>query len=175
MNADLNSFGFLATGTLSSFQSLDPGFNPNPMYALVHEPIYCTPRSGPANFSATRTLPAQFNATEPFLFTGEMVYKEAFDTYGSLKPLKKVGEILAAKDDWSELYDVEQLKKNEVPVYAAVYQKDMYVDIGYARETVELVKGAKSWESSVIFHNGIRTRSKEVLDAIWGLRDAVDD
>ena len=63
---------------------------PCPRAHLLHHP------QRPTDFSATCTLPDQFNATGPFLFTGKMVSKEAFDTYGSLTPVKRVGEILAA-------------------------------------------------------------------------------
>lgn len=173
MTADLNAWSTLTTGTLSSLESLHT-FTTNPLYALLHEPIYATPRSGAIGFSANDTLPQLFTATDPFLFTGEQVFPEAYQTHGRLAGLYPVAEILAKKEDWTELYDLEQLGKNKVPVYAAVYQQDMYVDIGFARETVELT-GAKSWESSVLFHNAVRVKSSVVLEALWNLREEIAD
>ena len=44
-------------------------------------------------------------------------------------------ELLAARDDWAPLYDLDRLAANEVPVAAAVYFDDMYVDSGLQLDT----------------------------------------
>lgn len=40
------------------------------------------------------------------------------EDYANLAPLKGVAEILAQDSNWCNLYDVEQLEKNEVKVTA---------------------------------------------------------
>ena len=45
-------------------------------------------------------------------------------------PLRETANILADKDDWPALYDLDQLARNEVPTFAAVYYEDMYVGPG---------------------------------------------
>ena len=58
-------------------------------------------------------------STEPLYFYGEMVFPDAFDDYVNLRPLKGAAEILASDINWGKLYDIEQLKRNEVKVSAA--------------------------------------------------------
>ena len=57
-----------------------------------------------------------------------MIYPWMFDVYPQLKPLKEAAEILAQDETWPRLYDAERLARNAVPVAAAVYYDDMYVD-----------------------------------------------
>lgn len=51
-----------------------------------------------------------------------------FDTDPALRPLRETAEELAARTDWRPLYDPARLAANEVPVAAAIYYDDMYVD-----------------------------------------------
>ena len=74
-----------------------------------------------------------------------MVYPWMFDQLETLKPLKEAAELLAGKEDWPHLYDASQLAKNTVPVAAAVYVEDMYVEFEYSRETLGLMPNAKAW------------------------------
>jgi hypothetical protein len=73
----------------------------------------------------TLTLP-QANAElphddKPVLFTGEMIFPWMFEDIAALRPLKPLADALAQADGWSKIYDSEVLKRNEVPVAAAVY------------------------------------------------------
>lgn len=97
-----------------------------------------------------------------------------FDTYPELKKLKTVGELLA-QESWGPLYDVDQLKKNEVPVYAATYFDDMYVDFELSSETARSIKGCKTFVTNAMYHNAVSAKSDEVLKAIFDLRDDVID
>lgn len=151
------------------------------VYALLHEACY-SPDSK-SNWSAHRLLekyPAFHHETtiadpsKPVFFTGEMIYPFMFDTWPELKKLKAVGEILA-QDPWGQLYDVEQLKKNEVPVYAATYFDDMYVDFNLSTETAKTIKGCKTYVTNAMYHNAISAKSDDVLKAVFELRDDVID
>ena len=103
-----------------------------------------------------------------------MIYPFMFDVYPELKKLKAVGEALA-QESWGKLYDVEQLGKNEVPVYAASYLDDMYVDFELSRETAGKIKGSKVYATNVMYHNAVSAKAEEVLKAVFELRDDVID
>ena len=83
--------------------------------------------------------------------------------------------MLAAFNEWPALYDQDQLRKNEVPVYAASYVEDMYVDYDFARDTAELVKGTKTFETNVMYHNAVRAKNEEVMQQLFALRDDTID
>ncbi|KAF2835872.1 alpha/beta-hydrolase [Patellaria atrata CBS 101060] len=173
-SSDLDQFGHIARKTLAMIEQSLP-FDDNIIYALLHEPIYC--QDFAPKWSAARIqekLFPQFNTTQtdnPFLFTAEMIFPEIFADSSELSKVSSVAELLAQYSSWPSLYDEEQLAKNEVPVYAAVYQHDMYVDYEYSKETVSKIKGAKTFETNVMYHNAISQRSDEVWKQLFALRD----
>jgi hypothetical protein len=163
-------------------------FDTNIIYAILHEAIYCDGPNDVSNWASDRVAreldlfswlssngSVSSNSSEPLLFAGENIFPFFFDTYPELIPLKGVANKLAAVDDWPHIYDKEQLAKNEVPVYAASYINDLYVDYEFAKDTANLVKGIKAWETNAIIHSGLRTNTEEVLTALFNLRDNVMD
>lgn len=64
-----------------------------------------------------------------------MVYPWQFEEDPALVPLRGAAEALAVRTDWPALYDLDRLAANEVPVVAAVYHDDMYVDREHALAT----------------------------------------
>ena len=101
-----------------------------PLFAL-QEYTYGQPGSGASTWAAERAMaqhPDFAEDHEPLLFTGEMFYSWMFDDIRALRPFKGAAELLATYDDWTPLYDLDRLAANEVPVFAAVYFDDMYVD-----------------------------------------------
>jgi len=56
----------------------------------------------------------------PIFFTGEMVYPWFAEDYATLSTLSEAANQLAAKADWTELYDVGVLKNTTVPVAAHI-------------------------------------------------------
>lgn len=147
-------------------------YETNPIYALLHESIYC--QNFASNWSAERMLAEfpQFNSGRsdgPILFTGEMIYPSMFDDYNYLKPLKSAAEILAQKTDWEPLYDTKVLHKNTIPVAAAVYYDDMYVEMMYSQETADAIGNCKIWVTNEYDHNGIRMDGDRVLERLFGM------
>lgn len=174
-DTDLTQFGHITRPTIMALEDSE-SFDSNVIYALLHEPIYCSGQA--SNWSAERMMSAypefQINTSPdgpPVYFTGEMIYPFMFDCYAELKKLKVVGEMLAKTDDWSTLYDWQQLAKNEVPVYAAAYYDDMYVDFDLAMETAGKIKGCKVFLTNTMYHNAIRAKCDEVVKGVWALRD----
>lgn len=84
-------------------------------------------------------------------------------------------KLLASYTDWPPLYDEWQLARNDVPLYAASYIEDMYVDFGLAQETARLVGGCKQWVTNVCFHDAVSSKTGEVMGGLLGLRDDVLD
>ncbi|MGC0327948.1 pimeloyl-ACP methyl ester carboxylesterase [Streptomyces sp. SAI-170] len=153
----------------------------HPLYALVHEAIYGQdPR--PTAWSAERVRAEfpQFDAAKtltgdgPLLFTGETVHPWMFDCDPSLRPLRETADLLAGRTDWTPLYDAARLAANEVPVAAAIYHDDMYVDTAHSLETARAIRGLRTWVTNEFEHDGVRAGGPKVLDRLLALvRDEV--
>ncbi|KAK5452905.1 hypothetical protein LTS15_007053 [Exophiala xenobiotica] len=174
---DIELFGGLTRPTLSAIEGMS-SFNDHPLYAVLHGSLYAQGR--PAGWAFDRVKDKFFpefrtglqkDRTEGPLFTGEVVFKHAFENHGELKQLVDVAEILETKQHWDKLYDLEQLRRNEVPVYAAIFVDDMYVDFEYSLETARMVKGCKTYVTNTLYHDALRSRTGEVLRALFELRD----
>lgn len=146
-------------------------FETNPIFALLHEAIYC--QAFASDWSAERVR-AEYPMFEPdpdqqILFTGEMIYPWMFDEYPQLQPLKAAADLLAIDDEWPHLYDVETLRKNTVPCVAAVYYNDMYVERAYSEETAADIRGLKLWITNQYEHNALRADGEALLDRLLAL------
>jgi pimeloyl-ACP methyl ester carboxylesterase len=140
-------------------------FARNPIYAILHEASYAD--GAATRWSAERVMPADY-ATRPELLTGEHVYPWMFEDYGALAPLREAAELLAAHE-WPRLYDPERLGTNHVPVAAAIYANDPYVERAFSEETAALIRGAHPWVTSEYEHNGLRADGDRVLGRLIDL------
>jgi len=171
---DLELFGRPTYKTLQIIES-KYSFDGNPIYAILHEPVYCQGHA--PKWSAARVLGkhAEFSwahvkslaDTEPIYFAGEMVFPDAFDDYVNLRPLKGTAEILANDSSWGPLYDIEQLRKNEVKVTAATYFNDLYVEFGLAQETASTIKNTEQYITNQLNHDGLVKDSKGVMKHLF--------
>lgn len=142
----------------------------NPLYALMHESIYGQGQaSGWAAWRVLAEHPEFHPEAEPLLLTGEMVYPWYFDQDAALKPLRPVAHLLAAKTDWKPLYDRVQLAANSVPVAAAVYRDDIYVDRDLSLETAAAVRGLQVWETADFHHDGIADDGEAIFGRLLGM------
>lgn len=142
----------------------------NPLYALVHESIYG--QGAATDWSAWRVLQEypQFKPeAEHPLLTGEMVYPWYFEEDPALVPLRETAELLANKADWPALYSPGQLAANTVPVAAAVYRDDIYVDRGLSLETAARVRGLRVWETAEFHHDGISDDGEGIFRRLLGM------
>lgn len=94
-----------------------------------------------------------------------------FEDYAELKKLTNLSKLVAETTEWPALYDEKQLAKNEVPVYAAVYMEDMYVDYEFSMDTARKIQGCKTFISNQMYHDAVRSRMDEVLRGVFALRD----
>ena len=175
VSTDVDLFGFVTKPTLHRIEATGP-FDNHVLYAVLHESIYCQ-EGGCSAWSARRMKPRESfsvelpSGDEGIVFKGEMVDSTDFDVYPELKALKEVAESIAKVDDWPDLYDIDQLKRNEVPVYSATYVDDMYVDFEFAQETAKIIKGTKTYVTNTMYHNALRSRTDELLKNLFALRD----
>ena len=142
----------------------------NPLYALMHESIYGQGEA--TDWAALRVLQdfPEFrpDAAEPLL-TGEMVYPWYFEQDPALRPLRDVAQLLAEKPDWKPLYIPERLASNTVPVAAAVYSEDIYVDRDLSLETASAVRGLQVWETADFHHDGIADDGEGIFGRLLGM------
>jgi pimeloyl-ACP methyl ester carboxylesterase len=134
-------------------------FARNPLYAVLQEA--CWADGGSTRWAAERLLPAEYEDDRE-LFAGEHVYPWMFEELVALAPLREAAEILAAHE-WTRLYDPERLAANEVPVAAAVYAEDMYVERAFSEETAAHIRGLRPWLTNEYEHNGLRADGARVL------------
>lgn len=150
-------------------------YSDNPLFAVLQESIYGSGKGATA-WAAERERAAhpQFAETaRPLLFTGEMIYPWMFEEIRCLRPFRAAVELLAEHEDWPALYDLGRLAANEVPVAAAVYYDDMYVDAGLQLETAARVGNTQVWVTNEYEHDGIGddrvfARLTELVRAIGG-------
>ncbi|WP_413760100.1 alpha/beta fold hydrolase [Streptomyces sp. MMBL 11-3] len=148
----------------------------HPLYALVHEACYAQGER-PTAWSAERVRAdfPQFDAAKtlagdgPVLFTGESVHPWTFDCDPALRPLRETADLLAERTDWPVLYDAGRLAANEVPVAAAVYHDDMYVDTDHALRTARTIRGLRTYVTDEFEHDGVRAGGPRVLDRLLAL------
>jgi hypothetical protein len=147
-------------------------FSSAPLYALLHEPCYA---QGAATRWSAQRVRADFTefgpgpaiaGTGPLFFTGEMIYPWMIDADPVLRPLREAADILAERADWPPLYDPSRLAANEVPVAAAVYYHDMYVDRELSMQTAQAIGGLRTWVTSEYEHDGLRVSGGAVLDRL---------
>jgi pimeloyl-ACP methyl ester carboxylesterase len=150
-------------------------FSAAPLYALLHEPCYAQGAATRWSAQRVRAEFAEFDpgpaiaGAAPLFFTGEMIYPWMIDADPVLRPLREAADILAERADWPPLYDPSRLAANEVPVAAAVYYNDMYVDRELSMQTAQAIRGLRTWVTSEYEHDGLRVSGGAVLDRLIGM------
>ncbi|GAB4821662.1 hypothetical protein N2152v2_008708 [Parachlorella kessleri] len=150
----------------------------NPIYAILHEAIYC--QGGEAsNWSAQRVRDTHYkevfdaeaavNSGARVMFTGEMVFPWLFEDFAELRKIREVAEVLAKSTDWVPLYKPDQLSSNTVPVAAATYFEDMFVDCDLAQETVASIKGMRQYVTSEYLHCGLREAGGTIFEKLLNM------
>jgi proline iminopeptidase len=145
---------------------------PNPLYAVLHEAIYAQGEA--SDWAAWRVLEEhpgfRPEAVEPLLL-GEMVMPWYFEQDPALVPLAETARLLAEKSDWGPLYDPVRLAANDVPVAAAVYRDDIFVDRALSLETAARVRGLDVWETGDFHHDGISDDGEGIFDRLLSMAD----
>ncbi|PSW16490.1 alpha/beta hydrolase [Photobacterium rosenbergii] len=155
----------------------EQSYQTNPIYAILHESIYCQHSASKWSAHRVRDSFPQFNYQKgnTFQFTGEMVYPWMFEQFECLKPLQEVANLLAERTDWADLYDIQALANNTVPVACAVYAEDMYVEMQYSLETLKGIPNSKAWITNEYEHNGLRADGERILDKLMEMAEDISN
>lgn len=143
----------------------------NPLFFVLHEASYAQ-GAGATRWSAQRIRAehpefdalAALESDAPVLFTGEMIYPWMFDNDPLLRPLRAVADEIADRPGWPDLYDIGRLEANSVPVTAAVYVNDMYVNRELSLAAAGLIRGLRHWLTDEYEHDGLRVSNGAVLN-----------
>jgi pimeloyl-ACP methyl ester carboxylesterase len=148
------------------FDLIDGGgrFERNPIYATLHEACYAD--GFRTRWSAHRLLPDIVE--ERGYLTAEHVFPWMFEDYGALRTHREAADLLA-EHPWQRLYDADRLAHNEVPVAAAIYTNDLYVERDFSVETARAIRGLRTWETDEFEHNGLRADGERVLGRLIDL------
>lgn len=172
MSTEIKQRGEISYKTKMDLQNY-LGFETNVLYFLFQEAIYCNGEGMYSNWAAHRESPEEFRTTNGgiFMFTGEMVFPDMTDDYIELSKLKELSQLIHQHKNWSQLYDLETLKTVEwdkLPVAAAVYLDDQYVDFDLSLSNGDYFHYER-YVTNSLFHNGLRAESNEVLDKLFDL------
>ena len=97
---------------------------------------------------------AEFDTlARPLMFTGEAMFPWMFEQMPELKPFKPAMDLLMEDTSWDKIYDPQRLACNEVPLQAAVYFDDMYVDSGLQLDTLSRVGNSHAWVTNEFEHD----------------------
>jgi pimeloyl-ACP methyl ester carboxylesterase len=146
-------------------------FATNPIYALLQEACYCEGVASRWSAERMRAEYPEFTVSpsgEP-LFTGEMIYPWVFEEDRDMQPLREAAQILADYEGWPALYNVERLRANRVPVAAAVYYDDMYVERAFSEEAASIIANCRTWVTNEYQHNGLRAAGDTILGRLIGM------
>lgn len=150
-------------------------FDTNPLYALIHEAIYC--QGVASRWSAERVLSEypEFDdgGEENIFFTGEMVYPWFFEDFAQLRPLQEAAHILAEYESWPILYDVTRLRNNPVPTLAFICADDMYVPRKFSEETAKTLGNCQAWVTDEYEHNALRSDGEVIFGRLLEMRSGL--
>ncbi|WP_456824124.1 alpha/beta fold hydrolase [Cellulomonas sp. P5_E12] len=145
------------------------GFDDGPLYAVLQEVIYHqgTREPGWAAQAEHDRWPSFAAGARPLQLTGEAVFPWMYEQHRSLQPFRGAAEELAGRTQWPELYDLDRLASNEVPVAAVQYYDDPYVDLDLALATS--VGNLQVWITNEHLHDGLRVAGDAILPRLFDL------
>lgn len=130
----------------------------NPLYWTLQEFIYADGDTMPIGWAAAeeKAHRTEFDTlARPLMFTGEAMFPWMFEQMPELKPFKPAMDLLMEDTSWDKIYDPQRLAYNEVPLQAAVYFDDMYVDSGLQLDTLSRVGNSHAWVTNEFEHDGL--------------------
>lgn len=130
----------------------------NPLYWTLQEFIYANGElAEPIRWAAETEYQRrpEFAATaRPLMLTGEAAFPCMFEADPLLRPLKPAVDALMEDTHFDVIYDEAALASNTVPLQAAVYFDDLYVDSGLQLDTLSRVGASHAWVTNEFEHDG---------------------
>lgn len=153
--------GNLSLGFLQGLQNMT-GSEGRELYWTLQEGIYQdggeSGTTSPTLWAAQRECRKHAEmspSARPLMLTGEMAFPWMFEQDSSLTSFKDAEELLQHDTQWGHVYDLDQLRRNTVPVQAVVYQEDMYVPSELSLSTLEGVGASHAWVTNEFQHDGV--------------------
>ena len=150
-------------------------FEENPLWAALQEAAEYTDDTSGATRWAVQTEherhPEFAEDARPLRFTGEMFYPWMFEEIRLLRPFGPAVDVLQQRTDWPARYDPARLAANEVPVVAAVYFDDLYVDADLQLQTASEIANLTTWVTDEWEHDGIGASGGEVVRHLQRMLD----
>ncbi|ORY84482.1 alpha/beta-hydrolase [Protomyces lactucae-debilis] len=165
-HTDIVQSGMLGYRTLEMIEAA-ASYDSVPIYSVLHESIYCQ-EPGATDWAAAKVFQAQLSRLDHY-FIGEIILPTMFDDYAGLRPFKDVAFELAKRQDWTPLYNLEQLQKNRVPIVTAIYIDDMFVHLDAGLATAKHIGNCKELITNRWLHNALRHEPHELLGYLFGL------
>lgn len=140
-----------------------------PLYWPLQEFIYADGDCGPIRWAGQRVRDQhpEFRVdSSPLLFTGEVIFPWMFEQEEALKPFAPAVNLLMEDGHWGRLYDQNRLASNSVPLQAAVYFDDLYVDSGMQLDTLSRVGNSHAWVTNQFEHDGLH--GNQVFAHLYG-------
>jgi hypothetical protein len=103
------------------------------------------------------------------LFTGETVHPWHFGRRPRAASPARGRRTARRAHRLAPLYDPVRLAANQVPVAAAVYHDDMYVDTQHSLHTARTIRGLCTWVTGEYEHDGVRASGPRVIDRLLRL------
>ena len=148
----------LFRGFLEDVQTLTDSAS-GPLYWTLQEFIYADGElERPIRWAAARQaakMPEFSEAARPLMLFGEAMFPWMFEDDPALRPFAPAMDLLMEDTSFGRLYDTEQLAANEVPLQAAVYFDDLYVDSGLQLDTLSRVGRSHAWVTNEFEHDGL--------------------
>lgn len=171
LSFELETIGRLSTRTMKMME--DPlSFSSNPIYALLHESIYCEGIA--SNWAAETVMLGENNRPDKNdiakFFLGENVLRRSFEIVEDLKPLSGLMDALMSYENWSQQFDVQTLQNCEVPVVGTIYKNDAAVVASFAKSSAELLGNGHFIESG-FDHSAYKSQSDEIFNALFNEYD----
>jgi hypothetical protein len=161
-----------------------------PLYAALHEAIYCSGPGVVSNWAAQRVGRRQAGGNfawlnedfrfqfpypdklEPLYFSGEMIHEFMLRDAGpELEPFIEPAKILAQYREWPALYDMESLSKNTGWLRALIYPADLFLDFEISKSTALRVGNCQQiWAPADWVHGSIKTRTQDVSGLLFSLQ-----
>ncbi|MFB6725475.1 alpha/beta fold hydrolase [Kribbella sp. NPDC056345] len=162
-DGDVLSYAFLSAVMSKT------AFGIGPLWVVIHELIYAQ-GDRPTNWAAERLRPPEFDPDAArLLFTGEMIFPWMLEQISGLREFAEAANLLATEGGWPRLYDVDRLAANRVPLAAAIWHEDMYVDADLSLQTAARVGNVTTWITNEWQHDGGSASGGSVLDRLLQL------
>jgi pimeloyl-ACP methyl ester carboxylesterase len=159
---------------LHGVHALIGGFALAPLYALVHE--CCALNAGESTRWSAERMRAEFPEIDapdgPLGLTGEAIYRHTVARQPALAPFVETMELLAERVWERDLFDLDALSRNDVPVAAQAYTQDMFVPLDLSLEAAALVPRVRVVQDREHHHDGLRKHGAEILSGLRAVLDA---